>query len=121
MTIRPENFIAFFAVSGFFCGIVFSVLKTMTPADMLMYTLFITLVFYLLAHVILINFLDIKKAGKELFNREEYEDISAYFIHELQDREALMEQLVDPDAKHEPDVIVNFMERDGVPKKNKAA
>ena len=121
MGLRAENYIGFFTISGFFCGLVFSVLKTNTPIDMLMYTLTITMAFYLFVHILVINFIDIRKASKELFNQDEYEQVSSYFIHELQERENLMEQLIDKKDKHEKNVIKNYMEQNGVPQKKTAA
>ena len=120
MVMRAENFICFFTVCGFFCGIIFSLLKAADPLEILMFTLIITLAFYLLVHVAVMNFIDVKQAGKKLFDQEQYEEISAYFIHELQDREIRMESLIDTNATHEGNVIHNFMEKDGVPKKKAA-
>ena len=120
MAMRPENFIYFFTVCGFFCGLIFSLLKAVGPLEILMFTAIITLGFYLLIHVAIMNFIDVKRAGKKLFDQEQYEEISAYFIHELQDREMRMESLIEPDAVHEGNVIHNFMEKNGVPKKKAA-
>ena len=49
---RAENFIAFFTVCGFFIGIVFTLLKVNEPVEMLVYTLVITLFFYLIIHIV---------------------------------------------------------------------
>lgn len=120
MAMRAENFIHFFTVCGFFSGLIFSLLKATGPLEILMFTLIITLGFYLLIHVAVMNFIDVKRAGKKLFDQEQYEEISAYFIHELQDREIRMESLIDTSVQHEGNVIHNFMEKDGVPKKKAA-
>jgi hypothetical protein len=92
--IRPENFIYFFTVCGFFIGLIFSVINFMDPANILLYTAEITLFFYLFIHVVIMNFVDIKKFGTEIFNKKEYEEVSEYFISELDVREKKMDGLL---------------------------
>jgi hypothetical protein len=40
------------------------------------------------------NFVDIKKFGISLFNKQEYEDVSQYFVSELDTREKRMDALL---------------------------
>lgn len=92
--LRPENFIYFFTVSGFFIGLIFSILNFYTPEDILMYTGAVTFFFYVFIHVVVMNFVDIKRFGVGLFNKKEYEDVSEYFISELDSREKVMDSLL---------------------------
>jgi len=91
---QPENYIYFFTVCGFFIGFIFSFLGFSQPEDMLLYTLEITLFFYLFIHVVIMNFVDIKRFGKSLFKKDEYEEVSEFFIKELDIREKRMDSLL---------------------------
>lgn len=64
------------------------------PEDIVLYTAEITLFFYLFIHVIIMNFIDIKRFGISLFNKKEYEEVSEYFISELDTREKRMDALL---------------------------
>jgi hypothetical protein len=92
--ISPNNFIYFFTVCGFFIGLIFTILNFSRPEDMLLYTAQITLFFYLFIHVVIMNFVDIKKFGVSLFNKKEYEEVSEYFVSELDTREKRMDSLL---------------------------
>ena len=92
--IRPENFIYFFTVCGFFIGLIFSVINFIQPEDIILYTAAITLFFYLFIHVVVMNFVDIRRFGLELFNKKEYEEVSEYFVSELDVREKKMDSLL---------------------------
>lgn len=92
--IRPENFIYFFTVCGFFIGLIFTVINFNEPEDILFYTAEITLFFYLFIHIIIMNFVDIKRFGDTLFKKKEYEDISEFFVEELDTREKVMDGLL---------------------------
>lgn len=92
--ISPNNFIYFFTVSGFFIGLIFSIINFSLPEDIILYTANITLFFYLFIHVAIMNFVDIKKFGISLFNKQEYEDVSQYFVSELDTREKRMDALL---------------------------
>ncbi|NLC28434.1 MAG: hypothetical protein GX780_06645 [Campylobacteraceae bacterium] len=107
---KPENFLSFFTVSGFFIGLMFSIISAYEPFEILLYTLEITLFFYLFAHIVIMNFVDVREVGKKLFDHRQYEEISEYFIHELQDREKRMESLIDVDmVREEPAKVYNTM------------
>jgi len=92
--LRVENFIYFFTICGFFIGLVFSIINFNEPEYILFYTGIITLFFYLLIHVVIANFLDIKTLSKNIFNKEKYEEVSDYFIYEMEVREKKINSLV---------------------------
>ncbi len=92
--VKSENFIYFFTICGFFIGLVFSILNFEEPEEMLFYTLEITLVFYLIIHVAVMNFYDFSRIGKTVFNKVEHENIGDYFIQELDSREKVMDALL---------------------------
>lgn len=92
--IQAENFIYFFTSCGFFIGLTFCVINFILPEEILLYTAEITLFFYLFSHVMVMNFVDIKKFGARLFDKRKYEEISDYFIHELDFREKRMDNLL---------------------------
>jgi glucan phosphoethanolaminetransferase (alkaline phosphatase superfamily) len=92
--VSPNNFIYFFTVCGFFIGLIFTIINFSMPEDIVLYTAEITLFFYLLIHVAIMNFVDIKRFGITLFNKKEYEEVSEYFISELDSREKRMDALL---------------------------
>ncbi len=92
--ISPNNFIYFFTVCGFFIGLIFTIINFSMPEDIVLYTAEITLFFYLFIHVVIMNFIDIKRFGNTLFNKKEYEEVSEYFISELDTREKRMDSLL---------------------------
>ncbi len=92
--VKAENFIYFFTICGFFIGLMFSILNFSEPEEILFYTLEITLVFYLIIHVAVINFFDFDKIATFIFNKKEHENIGDYFIQELESREKVMDNLL---------------------------
>lgn len=92
--VKSENFIYFFTISGFFIGLIFSIINFDEPEQILFYTLEITLVFYLIIHVAVMNFFDFDRLGKMVFNKQEHENIGDYFIQELEAREKVMDTLL---------------------------
>ncbi len=92
--VKSENFIYFFTISGFFIGLAFSILNFSEPEEILFYTLEITLVFYLIIHLAIMNFFDLERMSTFIFNKKEHENIGDYFIHELENREKVMENLL---------------------------
>ncbi len=86
--LQIENFIYFFTVCGFFIGTMFSIVNFTVPSDIILYTCFITLFFYLFIHIVAINFMDFSLLlGRNFFKKEEYEESGEYFIKELDQRE----------------------------------
>jgi len=92
--VKSENFIYFFTICGFFIGLIFSILNFDEPEQILFYTLEITLVFYLIIHVAVMNFFDFNRIGKTVFNKQDHESIGDYFIQELDAREKVMDTLL---------------------------
>ena len=92
--VKSENFIYFFTICGFFIGLVFSILNFNEPEEILFYTLEITLAFYLIIHVAVMNFFDMDSIGKMVFNKQDHESIGEYFIQELDAREKVMDSLL---------------------------
>ena len=91
---RAENFIAIFTVCGFFICIVFTLLKVSEPIEMLVYTLVITLFFYLIIHIVIMNYVDVKRTLKKFFDKQRHEEIADYLISELNVREKRMENIM---------------------------
>ena len=91
---RSENFVAFFTVCGFFIGMIFSMVKFEEALNFLLYTLTITLFFYLFIHVVLIFFLAAKEIEDTLFDKEEYEEASNMQIFEIKEREEKITSLL---------------------------
>jgi len=94
LKISPNNFIYFFTVCGFFIGLIFAIINFSMPEDIILYIAEITLFFYLFIHVVIMNFVDIKRFGVSLFNKKEYEEVSEYFVSELDIREKRMDSLL---------------------------
>ena len=94
MKTSPNNFIYFFTVCGFFIGLIFTIINFSMPEDIILYTVAITLFFYLFIHVAIMNFIDIKPFEVSLFDKKEHEEVSEYFISELDLREKRMDTLL---------------------------
>ena len=85
---RGENFIFFLASSGFFIGIIFSILHNLSFQEFLYATFLITAIFYLLglgSVTFFIKYLDIKKIM--YFNKHEIDEILDIQIKELEKKE----------------------------------
>ena len=64
------------------------------PEDIILYTVAITLFFYLFIHVAIMNFIDIKPFEVSFFDKKEHEEVSEYFISKLDLREKRMDTLL---------------------------
>ncbi len=84
---RSENYVAFFTVSGFFIGLVFSVIKSEAIEDIIFYTLAITLFFYLFIHVVLTFYLRKPDTKISFFEKESFEAVCNLQISEIKKRE----------------------------------
>ncbi len=91
---RVENFIYFFTICGFFIGLIFSIVNFNDPLYILFYTFLIMLFFYLLIHLSIAGFMDIKTLPKNIFDKSKYEEVNDYFIYELENREKKINSLV---------------------------
>jgi len=92
--LRAENFIAFFTVCGFFVGLVFVTIKLNDPIEIMVYTFLITFFFYLLIHIVIMNYVDVKRLLKQSFDKQMHEDRADYLISELALREKRMEGIL---------------------------
>ena len=92
--IKSENFIYFFTACRFFVGLIFSVLNFTEPEEILFFTLEITLAFYLIIHIAVINFFDFDRLATFIFDKKDHENISDYFIQELEVREKVIDNLL---------------------------
>ena len=72
----------------------FSVLNFSEPEEILFYTLEITLFFYLIIHVAVMNFFDFDRLSTFIFDKKDHENIGDYFIQELENREKVMDSLL---------------------------
>lgn len=91
---RPENFIYFFTVCGFFVGLSFSVLTFLQPSDVLLYTAEITLFFYLFVHLVIAYFVDSSNLKNIVFQKRVYEKNIDEFVYEVENREKVIDALI---------------------------
>lgn len=91
---RAENFISFFTVCGFFVGLIFSLFRSHSPLEMLVFALLVTFFFYLIVHIMVMNFIDTAKEMKNMFNKERHEDVGDKLISELAVREKRMDNIM---------------------------
>ncbi len=85
---RSENFIYFSTVSGFFIGIIFSILKNLNFEEFIYMTLLTTLIFYLIALATIslyIKYVDTKKIV--FFNKSELDNVIDVQISEMEKKE----------------------------------
>jgi hypothetical protein len=85
---RGENFIFFLASSGFFIGIIFSVLHDLDVENFIYATVLITAVFYILglaSVTLFVKYLDIKKIN--YFDKHQIDEILDIQIKELEKKE----------------------------------
>jgi len=85
---RGENFIYFFASSGFFIGVIFSILHDLDFEHFLYATFVITAVFYLLSLAsvtFFIKYLDVHKIS--YFDKHQIDEILDVQIKELEKKE----------------------------------
>ncbi len=84
---RSENYVAFFTVSGFFIGLVFSIFKFNAIENIIFYTITITLFFYLFIHVVLTFYLRVPDKKITFFEKNDFESICNIQISEIKKRE----------------------------------
>ena len=103
---RSENYVAFFTVCGFFIGLIFSIVKGDSIADLFLYTFSITLFFHMFIHVVLVQFIQANEIFKIPFDKQEHEALAQEQVLALKDREdqitALLKSINDfAPSKHE--------------------
>lgn len=84
---RGANFVSFITVIGFMTGIVFALLKSNSPGGLLIYTLLITVFFYLFAHVSVAFYFRTFIAKAHYFPKAEHERDLDIFVREINKRE----------------------------------
>ena len=89
-----ENFVGFFTACGFFLSLAFVTIADLSAVQMIVYSLLITFVFYLLIHVIIMNYVEAGKNALRYYDKERYEEINDYLIDELSDRERRMDAMI---------------------------
>lgn len=82
-----ENFINFFIVNGFFIGLLFSILKVDNPEEIVIYTIIVTLSFYIIALFSSSLFLKFFNFKESALQKEAYDDILDHYIGEIEKRE----------------------------------
>jgi len=85
---RGENFVYFATVSGFFIGIIYSILTNQDIFNFLIATFLITAVFYLIALgsvAFFVKFLDVRRVV--FFNKRTIDDVLNIQIKELEKNE----------------------------------
>ncbi len=108
---RESNFIAFWVVSGFFIGLMAALMGFDGPSEILSVVLFITLFFYLIAHISVALFVRFMEFGKVYFEKEEYDRKLDFFYNQLLQREKEVDANYAYISKDEPDV--QDMKKDG--------
>jgi len=89
-----ENFVYFFTVWGFFVGIIFGILKSLNAEELLGYTIFITMFFYLFSHVIVAFYFKTMNVKTYLFPKELHEKDLDMFVYEIKKREQIIDNVV---------------------------
>jgi hypothetical protein len=96
--LRSTNFVSFITVQGFILGIVFSILKTNTPEDLLTYTILITLFFYLFAHLSVAFYLHTMEIKTNAFPMHVHEKDLDTLMHEIIKREKFIDSVYEEDS-----------------------
>ncbi len=92
---RGANFVSFFTVQGFFIGVVFALLKGEGPVSILTYTFFISIFFYLFAHLCVGFFFRTVSHGGGKFPKDAHERQLDLFMHEINKREKHVDRLIE--------------------------
>lgn len=90
---RSDNFVAFITVQGFFIGLVFGLLKATSADGILVYTVLITVFFYLLAHFFVALFFRTMQARSHYFPKAQHERDLDAFVREIAKREKMIESV----------------------------
>ena len=92
---NTDNFVGFFTACGFFVSLAFIVIADLSASQMLIYAILITFIFYLIIHIIIMNYIETGKKAMWCFDKERYEEINDYLIDELNDRERRMDAIIE--------------------------
>ena len=89
-----ENFVYFFTVQGFFIGIIFGILKSFDANGLFVYTLLITIFFYLFSHIIIALYYKTLTAKTYNFPRDSHERELDLFVKEINKRERIIDSAI---------------------------
>lgn len=90
-----SNFVSFLTVQGFFIGFVFAILKAQSAEGILIYTLLITVFFYLFSHFTISFFIRYSGFKREFFPKLRHESDLDYYANEISKREKVIESSYD--------------------------
>ncbi len=113
-----ENFINFFIVNGFFIGLLFSILKVDNPEEIVIYTIIVTLSFYIIALFSSSLFLKFFNFKESALQKEAYDDILDHYIGEIEKREKVASGIFEFFEEYQKDEDVQ-REKDKDDMKNK--
>jgi len=91
---RSENFVAFFTVSGFFIGLIFSIIKFDDIFDIFFYTGAVTLFFHLFIHFVMTQLIKSNSDFKILFDKNAFEESANEQISILKSKEEQITKLL---------------------------
>lgn len=89
---RGANFVSFLTVQGFFIGIVFALLKSQTPEDIIIYIALITSFFYMFSHFAVALFFRTIEAEAAFFPKDIHEHQLDLFVQEITKRELFIDE-----------------------------
>ncbi len=95
------NFVAFFTVQGFFIGIVFALLKSSGPVDILFWTFMISSFFYLFSHLCVAFYFRTLNSKAAYFPKESHEHQLDQIVHEIGQREEYIEKTIEQQRSSE--------------------
>ena len=115
-----ENFINFFIVNGFFIGLLFSILKVDNPEEIVIYTIIVTLSFYIIALFSSSLFLKFFNFKESALQKEAYDDILDHYIGEIEKREKVASSIFEFFEEYQKDEDVQReKDKDNMKKKIK--
>jgi len=92
---RSNNFVSFITVQGFMLGLAFSVLKTHSAEELLIFTALITMFFYLFSHMAVAFYLKTLGATVHGFPTDLHEKDLDLFVAEISKREDFIDHASD--------------------------
>lgn len=88
---RGANFVSFFTVGGFFIAVIFALLKSEGPFDLLGYIFLITSFFYLFSHLFVAMFVGTLSIRPTFFPKFSHEKDLDFFVREINKRELIID------------------------------
>ena len=86
-----ENFVYFFTVQGFFVGIIFGILNSFDANGLFVYTLLVTIFFYLFSHIIIAFYYKTLTAKTYAFPLDAHEKDLDIIVKEITRREKVID------------------------------